>query len=145
MFRNVSTRYIYIYIYIGKRDYEIVCCMYVHSYLHLDTERKLYLSACQNHILLSFSSSLARSFYIMMRLSLYCCFAGLYPNAARVVMPQSTYMKLTHGTVARPTPLSKIKLFLSDHTRAFVHPGSLLFHESRFENMTAIYNEKVVG
>eukprot|EP00047_Mylnosiga_fluctuans_P018234 m.68497 g.68497 ORF g.68497 m.68497 type:complete len:1352 (+) comp7502_c0_seq1:1214-5269(+) len=69
--------------------------------------------------------------------------AGLYPNAAKVVLPQATYYKMSHGAVARPTQSAKIRLYQRAGGRVFIHPGSSLFKEARFDNMTAIYCEKV--
>lgn len=69
--------------------------------------------------------------------------AALYPNVARIDLPDSTYYEVAGGTVANEHEARKIKLRSKTGERLFLHPGSVNFHECNYESRWLAYNAKI--
>lgn len=69
--------------------------------------------------------------------------AGLYPNIAKVKLPQTKFDKSISGTVEREHESREIRFFLKNEGRAFLHPSSILFSHSSYPTTFIAYFSKL--
>ncbi|KAJ3297123.1 hypothetical protein HK104_000837 [Borealophlyctis nickersoniae] len=70
--------------------------------------------------------------------------AGLYPNVARIQMPERQYDQTAHGSVVVDSKASEIRFFTKEDGRVFIHPASTIFSTSRFDtDALLIYHQKI--
>ena len=70
--------------------------------------------------------------------------AGLYPNIVRIVHPETTYYQVEQGALPMEAKANEIRLFGKAPGRVFIHPSSVTFAETKFNNPHAVYFEKVL-
>ncbi|TPX62526.1 hypothetical protein PhCBS80983_g00252 [Powellomyces hirtus] len=69
--------------------------------------------------------------------------AGLYPNLARVRLPDVQYDKTAHGSVAVAAKSRDIKFYDQTGGRVFIHPASLNFTQNKFDDPLIVFQQKV--
>ena len=69
--------------------------------------------------------------------------AGLYPNVCRVEHPETTYVAVEAGALAKDATARELRLYGRDRERVFVHPSSINFSEHHFDDPFVAYHEKV--
>lgn len=69
--------------------------------------------------------------------------AALYPNIARIDLPDSTFYEVAGGTIANEHEARKLKLRSKTGERLFLHPESVNFHEGNYGTRWLAYNAKV--
>ncbi|CDF36697.1 similar to DEAH (Asp-Glu-Ala-Asp/His) box polypeptide 57 [Chondrus crispus] len=69
--------------------------------------------------------------------------AALYPNIARIDLPDKTYYEVAGGTVANKYNAKDLRLRSKSGERLFLHPESVNFHQGNFETRWLAYFAKV--
>lgn len=69
--------------------------------------------------------------------------AALYPNIARIDLPDKTYYEVMGGTLAHKYNAKDLRLRSKSGERLFLHPESVNFHEGNFETRWLAYFAKV--
>lgn len=69
--------------------------------------------------------------------------AALYPNVARIDLPDTTYHEVVAGAVANKYNSKDLRLRSKAGERLFLHPESVNFHEGNFETRWLAYFAKV--
>lgn len=69
--------------------------------------------------------------------------AALYPNIARIDLPDKTYHEVAGGSVANNYHSKDLRLRSKSGERLFLHPESVNFHEGKYETRWLAYFSKV--
>ncbi|TPX65487.1 hypothetical protein SpCBS45565_g05139 [Spizellomyces sp. 'palustris'] len=69
--------------------------------------------------------------------------AGLYPNLARIKLPEVQYDQTAHGSVAIAAKAREVKFYTSEDGRVFIHPASVNFTLNRFDDPLIVYHQKI--
>ncbi|KAH6594498.1 hypothetical protein BASA61_003990 [Batrachochytrium salamandrivorans] len=69
--------------------------------------------------------------------------AGLYPNIAKIKLPEKQYEQIAHGTVAIDSRAQDIRYFTKNDGRVFIHPSSINFGATKFQFGHFAFNRKL--
>lgn len=69
--------------------------------------------------------------------------AALYPNVARIDLPETTYHEVAGGAIANQYKSKDLKLRAKTGERLFLHPESVNFHVGNYETRWLAYFTKV--
>eukprot|EP00178_Gracilaria_changii_P017569 TRINITY_DN500_c0_g1_i2.p1 TRINITY_DN500_c0_g1~~TRINITY_DN500_c0_g1_i2.p1 ORF type:complete len:1343 (-),score=190.46 TRINITY_DN500_c0_g1_i2:4236-8264(-) len=70
--------------------------------------------------------------------------AALYPNIARIDLPQTKYREVAGGAIPLGYNSKDLKLRVKNQTRVFLHPESINFHVGNYETRWLAFYEKVL-
>ncbi|KAJ3332894.1 ATPdependent RNA helicase [Blyttiomyces sp. JEL0837] len=69
--------------------------------------------------------------------------AGLYPQLVSIKLPEVTYLETAHGAMAKEAETHEISFLTKDDGRVFLHPSSILFSTTKYEDSFLVYHMKV--
>ncbi|KAI8847413.1 P-loop containing nucleoside triphosphate hydrolase protein [Chytridium lagenaria] len=69
--------------------------------------------------------------------------AGLYPRVVVVRHPDTRYVETSYGAMPKEAEAQQIKFFEPGESKVFIHPASVNFDATKFEDLLLVYHQKV--